>query len=123
MKIVKDRVPMFGWNLQIIEIESELDIPDIKKAFSKAGMKDSFKDLELEIIAEHYDGGSTFYNAGLREMIIIVMQTKSKERRYNIFMHEKRHAEDVILDHENIECMEMSAVFAGYLGELMLKIL
>lgn len=123
MKVVKEKIPMFNWDLHIIEIESELDLPNLKKVFKKANMSDSFFEVEKEVLEGFYNGGATYFNSSQREMLIFIQETSSKERRFNVFMHEKRHAEDIILRHENVNCDEMSALFAGYLGELMFKIL
>ena len=118
MKKISFTIPMFYFDVTLLQVESKDDSKQVEKACISFGMEsediDSVKD-NVECDCE--DGGDTFRNFRFKKLLVIFYRMSSSKMRENIWAHEKRHIEDRILQFLNIDDIETSAILAGYLGE------
>lgn len=118
MKKIKVKVPMYDYDVTWLEIES---VQDKEKVFqemknlkcNKEDMDDVIDNIEKECM----DGGSTFRNMDMKKFLIIIHPCKNEEMRRCVVNHEKRHIEDRLLQHCNVDDIEAAAYLAGYLSK------
>lgn len=109
---------MFYFDVTLLQVESKDDVKQVEKACLDFDME--AEDVEAvinKVERDCEDGGDTFRNFRFKKLLAIFYRMTSNKMRENIWSHEKRHIEDRILQFLNIDDIETSAIFAGYLGE------
>lgn len=120
MRNIEFTVPLYGFKVTFLEIESESDKDDIVNILSKFdGLQEYIKDTISYIENGYVDGGDTFSSQALKEIVVIVYPCKCEESRRRVINHEKRHVEDKILRYCNINDDEAAAYLAGYLSAFL----
>lgn len=111
-------VPLYDFNITYLEIESRSDIRDVRKEMNKLNAnEEQIEEVLDNIINDRIDGGETLRNLNLKKILIIIYRCSSERERRNVINHEKRHAEDRILEYIGINDIEAAAYLAGYLSE------
>lgn len=118
MKHTKLKVEMYGFKVDVMEAESKDDAEYLARFFRRFGLEDPFVDEIITAISDgDMDGGYTFACYGVKRVFIILLEMSNATRRREVLMHEKRHAEDDILQHCSVKDDEAAAYLAGYLGK------
>lgn len=114
------KVPIYNFDITVIQVESSADKEAVSKEFKKMRIpEDAYQD-SLEAIEKGYmNGGETFRNMLIKRFLIIIYPCSSETVRREIMGHEKRHIEDRILEHLGIDDIEANAYLAGYLSQYM----
>ena len=118
MKKKTFKVPIYDYTVVFIEIESSEDADKVVPIFKSLKMVD--EDIESEVARIKrgcYDGGNTWRNLERKTFMILLYPFSSSLKRRNVLNHEKRHLEDRILEHCQINDLEAAGYLAGFLSE------
>lgn len=128
--MVKQRIeiPMYRYTLYLIKLSFE-DYKGEKPTTSKMGMRNSpiyledmvCDDIDENIKDECLNGAITCHCGDSRKMVVLFYPMKDEDITTEVYEHEKRHVEDYILEHLDINDMEAAAYLAGYLGKIFWK--
>jgi hypothetical protein len=120
MKKSKFKVPLYHYDVTVIQIESSKDKDALIKEFKKMRVpEENYKD-SIEYVENNYmNGGDTYRNMLNKRFLVIIYLCESENIRREVMGHEKRHVEDRILEHVGINDIEASAYLAGYLSQYM----
>ena len=122
MKVRNLKIPIYDVDLKLVQVEDPSDSVKIKSMLSRLHcIKEDINETVSNIENDRVDGGDTFYNMSIFKIVVIFYKMKSFEKMIEVYMHEKRHVEDRILEHFEISCNESWALLAGYLGVEFLK--
>lgn len=120
MKKSTFKVPIYNFDITVIQVESSADKEAVVKEFKKMRIPEDTYQNSLETIESGYmNGGDTFRNMLIKRFLIIIYPCSSETVRREIIGHEKRHIEDRILEYLEIDDIEASAYLAGYLSQYM----
>lgn len=118
MKKMKFRVPLYDFTVTLVEVESKEDKESVLSIMRGIKCPQEYMDSSADYIDRGcYDGGDTFYNFDIKEFFIVFYGFKSERMRQNVYSHEKRHVEDRIMQHTNVDDIESAGMLAGFLGE------
>ena len=118
MKVSKLNLPIFDFNITMLQIESKNDVEFLPKYFKEIKLDKEHFDEEIEIVTKGcFNGGNTYRNFQLKRFLILIYPCKSQKKLLNIKAHELRHLTDRILEWANIEDIETAAFLQGYLFE------
>lgn len=116
----KFNVPLYGFRVDFIECEDEKDGDAIETFFKRLKMED---DIANEIVGAvrqgDVDGGWTLACLGIKRIVVILLPMRTRDRRCEVINHEKRHVEDDILRHCNVNDDEAAAYLSGFLGKFL----
>ena len=121
MKSSKFHINLFDITIQYLEVESEKDASQVRKHLKKInlpqnGIEEIIENIENKIT----NGGECVFNPDRQPaIIIIVYPCTSLKKKIDVISHEKRHAEDYILQHFHIKDMETAGFLAGVLGKFL----
>lgn len=118
MKTKIIHIPIYEIDLYFVSIDGPED-SDIVAPFLKRGGVEQ-KDIEerVEMIREDkFNGGATIYNFGQKKVTILLHRVTDHKTRIRILGHEKRHAEDRILNACGVDDIEAAGYLAGFLTE------
>lgn len=114
-------IPIFDIRVRLIETERNTKLNELKKHLDWIRPEINLREMiEDKIKDEAYNGGVTIFNQSSHEFLVLIYRPTSIKNRLNIIGHEKRHVEDGILDHCNIDDIETAGFLAGFLTEKML---
>lgn len=120
MKKIKVKIPMYDYDVTWLEIEN---VQDKDKAFQEMKNlkcnKEDMDEVVENIERECMNGGSTFRNLDMKQFLVIIHPCKNEQARRMVVNHEKRHIEDRILQHCEIDDIEAAAYLAGYLSKFI----
>lgn len=120
MKKTKFNVPIYGYDVTVIEIEGKRDKAKVRKEMEEVKCTQEHIDSVADGIDKgNYNGGHTFRNLDIMSFLVIIYPCKDEATRREIINHEKRHVEDRLLQHCGVEDVESSAYLAGYLSRFM----
>lgn len=120
----KIEIPIYNYTLNVYVVKKYKDnIEPILKELKKQDFSKEVKDEIIDGCKNCFNGGITVYNSVERKLIIVVYTCKTKEKYLEILMHEKRHCEDEIINHLEIEGGEACAYLAGYLAENLFTVI
>lgn len=120
MIVTNFKVPIFEFEVTMVEIESSKDADLVTPIFQKVKMAQEDIVSEIDTIRKGcFNGGNTYRNTHLRKFVVVLYPFTSQRARINVISHEKRHVEDRILEHCLIDDMETAAYLAGFLSEKM----
>lgn len=121
MKIKKFKVDVYEWKITFIEVTSKKDWKRVNKIQKKFGVeRNIIKNTKKQIKGGSKNGGYHSYNTKYWESIILIYPSSSKTQRLKVLCHEKRHCEDIILEHLSVYGTEAPAYLAGYLAKKLL---
>jgi hypothetical protein len=124
MKYLKFNIDIYDWDIYYIEVERKKDSKAvIAKLRSIPASKELINEVRDDIKSGSKNGGHHLFNLVFRKSVILLYQTTNKKDRINIIFHEKRHVEDRLCKHLDIDDMEASAFLAGYIAEKLIPIL
>lgn len=122
MKGKSFKVPIYNYTITFVEIESTKDTKKLKKIFKLEDVKKKdAKHIFYNVENNYFNGGEMLWNKNKRSVIIIIYKVQSESIRLNVLGHEKRHAEDMILEHLNVDDIESAALLAGFLTTNLFK--
>lgn len=120
MKQKEFNVPIYNFNITIIEIESKEDKDQVKSIMEDFKISsEQIKETCDYIEQESMNGGETHRNLLLHKFLVIIYPCKSIDVRREVINHEKRHIEDRMLNYLDINDIEAAAYLAGYLSTYM----
>lgn len=111
-------VPIYEWNITMLEIESVEDIPELNKWCEL--FETQFQNDASSIVTNNKDTGVTYIDHTAQKALIIILPSTSKEQRISTICHEKRHLEDFILEDTGVNDKEAAGYLAGYLSKYMI---
>lgn len=121
MKVIKLRLPIFDFDITMIQVESKEDVAPIVKYLKEIKLEKKYYDEEIEAITKGgINGGNTYRNFELKRFLIVIYPCDSPNKLLNIRSHELRHLADRILEWANINDIETAAFLQGYLCEKLL---
>ena len=118
---------MFKWTIHLVVIEGIDDLIKCKnklKSIAKPKNESYSEAVDLcieEVSNGLINGGLFISNEQSLTGVIIVYPSSSKLDIVNTICHEKRHAEDTILESLGIDDRETAGYISGYLGHKLLK--
>lgn len=117
MKTYSFKVPMFDYDIKLIQIEGKKDYAQVKKIEWLQGIPDEdreeiFKNAKEDVC----DGACVLRNLNMRQLIVVFYRFESEEKKVSVYAHEKRHVEDRIMEHLQIEDFETAGYLAGFLA-------
>ena len=123
MKIKELKIPLYGYDLAIVQLEASDTSQQIARLLQRRGLSKDELDEELyyhngELCFQtnRIDGGITLSNPKLKQIIVLFYPFSSEIERENVFSHEKRHVEDRLLRYAQIDDYESAGLLAGWLG-------
>lgn len=120
MKKIEFKIPIYDFDVTILEIESKEDKAEANTILSSViPNKESIDEVLSYIEDGSMNGGDTFRNMLYKTFIVVLYPFKDIETRREVINHEKRHIEDRILEYCGISDIEASAYLAGYISRFM----
>lgn len=117
MKRYSFNVPLYDYDVTLVQVDSKDDKSRIEAFLRTQKIDKEYINESCNNIEDNYsDGGHTFYNKGLKSIVVVFYVFTNVESLENVYSHEKRHIEDRILSHCSVDDMEASAYLSGYLG-------
>ena len=116
MKKHNFNVPLYDYDVTLIQVESNEDKSSVVSFLKKAKLDEYIKGCEEYIDKGYSDGAETYYNRSIKKIICVFYLLTNEESCENVYSHEKRHIEDRILEHCSVNDIEASAYLAGFLG-------
>ena len=117
MKTYCFNVPMFDFEVKLIQIEGKKDYAQVKKHEWLQDIPDEDKEEIFQNVKDDVcDGAYVLRNLNLKQLIVVFYRFESEEKRVNVYAHEKRHVEDRIMEYLHIEDFETAGYIAGYLA-------
>ena len=116
-------IPKYGWRVHFFYAVTCYHIDEIMDCLDKLECPDDFKRRAYENMSScRLDTGITYSNSKLKESVVVIGLTSSKEEFFNSFCHEKRHLEDHIaqtfgMQISGEEIAYLSGNISGYLFE------
>lgn len=120
MKKIEFNIPIYNFDVTIIEVESKEDKDQVKSIMEDFKISsEQIKETCDYIEQESMNGGDTYRNLPLRKFLVIIYPCKNIDVRREVINHEKRHIEDRMLNYLSIDDIEAAAYLAGYLSIYM----
>ena len=120
MKKTEFKIPIYGFDVTILEVESKEDKDEVNTILSNFIPNKEKIDEVLGYIEDGcMNGGDTFRNMLYKKFIVVLYPFEDVENRREVINHEKRHIEDRILEYCGIYDIEASAYLAGYISKFM----
>lgn len=115
-------VPLYGYDVSLIQIQSKSDVNIIEKYLTEEGFGSEYINEVKEYVRGGYkNGGETNWNRRTKRICVLFYQCTSDEEKIEVYSHEKRHIEDRILEHCKVNDIEASAYLAGFLAKEFFK--
>lgn len=120
MKTTEFKIPIYDFDVTILEVESKDDKDDVNTILSNLIPDKKTIDEVLSYIEDgSMNGGYTFRNMLYKKFVVVLYPFKDIETRREVINHEKRHIEDRLLEYCDISDIEASAYLAGYISKFM----
>lgn len=117
MKVRNFTIPIYDYKVTLLIIEGPTDADACAKYLAKFKcQKEDVEDVLFDIKNKCVNGGNTFRNLDMKRFLVVIYPCTSRDVLANILAHEKRHIEDRLLEHVNIDDIEASAYLSGYLA-------
>lgn len=122
MKRKEIKIPIFDWDLVVLEVESDKDYSHLQDFKEVNVSAEDYNEIKDGIRNGIFNGGLSFSNSDLNKSVIILYKMESELEKLKTLGHEKRHIEDYILQELDIHDAETAGLLAGYLaGELFIN--
>lgn len=120
MITTKINLEIYDFKIEVIEVESREDAPAARKALKRLMVSNDLIDEITQAITDgDINGGWTMCNYGIKRIAVVLLPMESETKRRSVLMHEKRHVEDDIMSHCNIDDAEAAGYLAGYLSKFI----
>lgn len=120
MKTTEFKIPIYGFDVTILEVESKEDKAEVNTILSNLiPDKKTIDEVLCYIEDGSMNGGYTFRNMLYKKFVVVLYPFKDIETRREVINHEKRHIEDRLLEYCDISDIEASAYLAGYISKFM----
>ena len=118
MKKLIFKIPLYDFKVTLVQVEDKADLTKVLSIMKSVNCSQELLDgIKDYIVRECYDGGDTFYNSGIREIVVVFYPFKTEKSRWGVYSHEKRHIEDRIMQFFSVDDIESAGLLAGFLGE------
>jgi hypothetical protein len=112
------KVPLYDYKIILLEIESKEEKSSVLKICNHYNIDERVvEEISSNIENDCYNGGITCHNSSCRTIVVLLYRQTNEVVRRRVINHEKRHVEDFILQHLDIDDLEASAYLAGFLSE------
>ena len=110
-------VPLYDWNITFLKIETKEDIPELI-AWAEL-FQAEFQGNIYESFDSTKNAGMTYIDRTAQKLLIVIFPATSPEELLSTIGHEKRHAEDFILEESGVYDKEAAGYLAGFLTKQM----
>lgn len=122
MKTLKFDIPLYGIHVDLVQVETKDDKDGVIRSMRAIKCKQEFIDEIIDYIERGcYNGGDTFRNMDLKDILVIFCPMSDEETRAEVYAHEKRHIEDRVMQWASVDDIESAGLLAGYLGRMFFK--
>ena len=124
MKKLSFKIDVYDWEVYLYQLEAKDSVKDVTKVLQKHNIFEDIYDKIVQGVEDgDYDGGWNLCDSGIHQNVIIFDQFSSRERKIEVYTHEKRHLEDDIAKATGLENNgEAIAYLAGYLATEFIKL-
>lgn len=123
MKIVKQKIPLYEFNICLVQLEKGDKKEQIQKVCSPLKMRgDDIDTIFTQLCNGCKNGGDTYRNFDLHSIIVLFFPFSSDKIKRMVFSHEKRHVEDRVMEWASVDDVESAGLLAGYLVEPFYKL-
>lgn len=113
----KFTVPIYNFDITLVQIENKDDYEPVKKLLKSINANKEDAEYTLENIKnEAVNGGDTYRDMCCKRFLVLFFPFTDEYERENTFDHEKRHVEDRMMAHVLVDDIESAGLLAGYLG-------
>ena len=109
-------IPIFDFQLHIIQLEENDTLNDVEEKLDDFGIKGTERPF---INPSMVDGGHTLSNGEARMIVVFFHQFTSEEEKIETYGHEIRHIVDRICIFLDIQDLETCALLSGYIEKLI----
>lgn len=120
MIVKRIKIPIFKYNLTLIEVEEHEDYKIIGKELKRFKLSDEYYNEVIRNTRYSYDGAITFSNCSIMQIVVIIYKSSSEKNRIENINHEKRHVVDDIVASLEIKDKETPAYIDGYISSKIL---
>ena len=114
---IQYNIPLYDIDVTMIQVENEKDKNVILACMRNIKCDQEYIDSVDDYVTRGcFNGGDTFRNFDLRKMLVIFYPQSDEETRWEVYMHEKRHIEDRVMEFTNVKDIESAALLAGFLA-------
>lgn len=124
MKKLSFKIDVYDWEVYLYQLEAKDNGKSVTKVLQKHHIPvEMNQDVIDDIDDDSYDGGWAFNNADQHTHVVILQQFSSKNKKIEVYSHEKRHVEDDILRRLRVNNDDEAAAYlAGYLATMFAKL-
>lgn len=124
MKKLSFKIDVYDWEVYLYQLEAKDSKKDVIKVLQKHNISVEENQSVVNGVEDgNYDGATTFSNKGLAVSVVLFDPFSNKNKKVEVYAHEKRHVEDDIIDTVNLEINgEASAYLAGCLAVHFLQL-
>ena len=120
MIVKRIKIPIFKYNLTLIEVEEYEDYKIIGKELKRFKLSDEYYNEVIRNTRYSYDGAITLSNCSKMQIVVVIYKHSSEKERIELINHEKRHIIDDIMTSLNINDKETPAYLDGYISSKIL---
>lgn len=127
MKVDEFKIPIYSVSVDVVHVEVTatkegriIEMKTVKKFLKEKHVcKHIIREICCNIRLRSFDGGIINFCKSTRKIVLLFYPFKDK--RLEVIGHEKRHIEDFILEHFNIDDIESAALLSGFLTTKLFK--
>lgn len=117
MKKTSFNVPLYDFDVTLVQVEGQKDAEPIERLLNTYGVRrEDAEDVVDGIRHGAVNGGETFREMRQRKILVIFYLFDSDEKKVEVYEHEKRHVEDRLLEWNGVNDIESAGMLAGWLG-------
>jgi len=108
-------IPIFNFDLKLVQIEEKDTLRDIDELLDKIGLVGEERHF---INPSLVDGGHTMTNENKRIIVVVFHRFINESAKIETYGHEKRHVVDRICMSLDIQDLETASYLSGYLEKI-----
>lgn len=117
MKKTSFTIPFYNFDITLVQVDSKDDAEPVRRLLKAFGVRREDADDVVDGIRRGaVNGGETFREMRQKKMLVIFYLFDSKEKKAEVYSHEKRHVEDRLLEWNGVNDIESAGMLAGWLG-------
>lgn len=123
MRTTQFEIPLYKVDILLVQAESLKETDTIISTLEDFGVKcdNSLREIKENLNDALVNGGVTFRYLIGKKIAVLFYMFDSPDEMINTYAHEKRHAEDRILDYFSVNDSESAAMLAGFLAEKFME--